>query len=601
MDTSSGVLRGRPHGGTAILWRKDLGGGKVIETEDSRFMCFEFLSGSAAILFINSYMPCDSADNLDEFLYYLAKVNSVIDNHPSLHSCIIGDFNANFSNGCKSLFGKELSKFCEHENFVIADRLLCVNNTFTFFSEAHNSVSWLDHVIVSNNLFDAVSNINVDNSFITSDHFPMSITFDVSYARVDCGHFNNGTSISKVPWDRLSKDDLCNFKQKSDYNLQSVILNHSLLLCDDVNCKDPAHSNAIDRLYNDIKDSLLLSSQELIKERGNTEHSQIAGWREYCSVSHADARQAFTHWVRCSKPRHGPVFEQMRRTRAYFKYTLRQCHVNQERVKSDNLARKLLSKQSKQFWKEVSKLKGGTSAPLAFTIEDTSGQKNICDMWKGHYKSILNSSKDTPLKQDILNKLQSCTSSDAPFTPAEIVSVIKELKNGKASGRDGLQSEHFKYGSDKLNVLLCLLFNCMVLHGYVCEGLMDTILIPIVKDKKGNIASKDNYRPIAITSVISKIFEAIILSRYQYCLITCHNQFGFKEDHSTDMCLFSLKQVVDYYSSLSSPVFICYLDASKAFDRLNFWVLFDKLLKRGLPIIIICLLVFWYANHQFVI
>ena len=57
-------------------------------------------------------MPCDNADNLDDFLYYLAQVNSVI-GYPSSHSCIIGDFNGNLIDGCNSLFGKELTKFCK--------------------------------------------------------------------------------------------------------------------------------------------------------------------------------------------------------------------------------------------------------------------------------------------------------------------------------------------------------------------------------------------------------------------------------------------------------------------------------------------------------
>ena len=106
----------------------------------------------------------------------------------------------------------------------------------------------------------------------------------------------------------------------------------------------------------------------------------------------------------------------------------------------------------------------------------------------------------------MLDRLQQCTSPDSPFSASEIASKLRDLKNGKACGRDGLHSEHFKYGSCKLNVLLSMLFNSMILHGYVCQGLMDTVLVPIIKDKKGDISSKDNYRPIAITSVVSKIF-----------------------------------------------------------------------------------------------
>ena len=97
------------------------------------------------------------------------------------------------------------------------------------------------------------------------------------------------------------------------------------------------------------------------------------------------------------------------------------------------------------------------------------------------------------------------------------------------------------------------------------------------------------------------LYMAIYITLYNNNLLTCHNQFGFKHAHSTDLCTFELKQVIDYYSRKSSPVYICYLDASKAFDSLNSWGLFDKLLNRGLPVISVRLLVYWYTKQQFLI
>ena len=84
-------------------------------------------------------------------------------------------------------------------------------------------------------------------------------------------------------------------------------------------------------------------------------------------------------------------------------------------------------------------------------------------------------------------------------------------------------------------------------------------------------------------------------------LTTTDNQFGFKEKHSTDMCVFAVQQMVDMYSSMNSPVYICYLDASKAFDRINHWSLFTKLLNRKFPKLLVRLIVFWYTVQQFAI
>ena len=128
---------------------------------------------------------------------------------------------------------------------------------------------------------------------------------------------------------------------------------------------------------------------------------------------------------------------------------------------------------------------------------------------------------------------------------------------------------------------------------------MEIIIVPIIKNKKGLITDKDNYRPIAITSVVSKILELLLLDRLQFQLETSSNQFGFKSKHGTDMCVYTLKQITEYYNQRSSPVYICYLDASKTFDRINHWCLFKKLIKRNIDVTLIRLLIFWYCQQTF--
>ena len=58
----------------------------------------------------------------------------------------------------------------------------------------------------------------------------------------------------------------------------------------------------------------------------------------------------------------------------------------------------------------------------------------------------------------------------------------------------------------------------MFTHGYLPDSLMETKIIPIVKDKKGSLTNKENYRPIAITSVMSKILESAILKQIKSLL-----------------------------------------------------------------------------------
>ena len=51
------------------------------------------------------------------------------------------------------------------------------------------------------------------------------------------------------------------------------------------------------------------------------------------------------------------------------------------------------------------------------------------------------------------------------------------------------------------------------------------------------ISSKDNYRPMAIASVLSNVLEFIILERIEMFVYTHENQFGFKKQHGTDTCI----------------------------------------------------------------
>ena len=187
------------------------------------------------------------------------------------------------------------------------------------------------------------------------------------------------------------------------------------------------------------------------------------------------------------------------------------------------------------------------------------------------------------------------------FTPTEIGDAISSLKNGKSSGVDQLFAEHVKNADKRVTVLLSLLFNACVIHGFLPVGLMETVIVPIIKNARENISSKDNYRPIALTNTLSKIIEKLILARCSSSLQTTENQFGFKSNSSTDLSVFSLKQVIDYYKVNGSPVHLCFLDASKAFDRVPHSILFSKPVERRVPHIVIRMLAYWYTSQTFVI
>ena len=236
--------------------------------------------------------------------------------------------------------------------------------------------------------------------------------------------------------------------------------------------------------------------------------------------------------------------------------------------------------------------------PLASTVENCVDELSICDMWKTHYESLLNSVQSCDLKAEISSKTDKDTECTRKFSIASITNSFKHLKGGKASGVDGLAAEHFLYADRHIYVYLSLLFNSFMYHGYLPAEFMKTAIVPIIKCKTGNSSDKNNYRPIALVTACSKIFELCLLEIIEVYLDTYDHQFGFKKQHSTDMCIFTLKSVIKYYTQQSTPVYSCFLDASKAFDRVNHRKLFNKLIVRKVPLLIVRMFIFWYSKQE---
>jgi hypothetical protein len=185
--------------------------------------------------------------------------------------------------------------------------------------------------------------------------------------------------------------------------------------------------------------------------------------------------------------------------------------------------------------------------------------------------------------------------------PNEVQRAVAKLVDNKSCGLDGITAEGLKYANMSIVPLLAMCFTGFFVHGFLPEDMLSVVIVPVIKDKAGKINSRDNYRPIALASIMSKLIERILLKRAEDTFMTVDNQFGFKPKHGTDMCIYALKEVLHTYNALNSTVFLSFLDASKAFDRVSHGKLFRKLEQRGVSSYIIRLLVFWYSQQTMVI
>ena len=196
------------------------------------------------------------------------------------------------------------------------------------------------------------------------------------------------------------------------------------------------------------------------------------------------------------------------------------------------------------------------STTQANVIDCISGQDNIANYWRDHFYKILNTNDcDKSLKDDIVGKLEDIQhSADMAVSTKCISEIIAKLECGKSAGPDGICAEYLKFSNVKLHTLLALCFSLCLSHGYLPIALIETTIIPIVKNKSGNLSDSNNYRPIALATIVSKMLESVLLIKCGEYLTTCDNQFGFKSCHSTDLCIYTLKEFIEYYKNRGTTV-----------------------------------------------
>ena len=81
---------------------------------------------------------------------------------------------------------------------------------------------------------------------------------------------------------------------------------------------------------------------------------------------------------------------------------------------------------------------------------------------------------------------------------------LKTVKLGKAAGIDGLSAEHFGCAHTKISVHLSLLYTAMLTHGHMPSDLIETAIVPILKNRQCDTSDKNNYRPIATVTRCQK-------------------------------------------------------------------------------------------------
>ena len=367
-----------------------------------------------------------------------------------------------------------------------------------------------------------------------------------------------------------------------------------MLYCSDYNCID--HKEELCELYNTVINTCITASDHIPTTSNRIKVKP--GWNDNVKQLKEDALSWHHFWKINNRPRVGYVAEMHRISRARYHRAIRHIDRNASKIKSEKIAEAMLSNNSRDMWSEVKKMKGRNSK-LTCSIDDCSDSNDIANIFSSKYMELYNSvpydvDEMKKIESRIMDRIGDCSDDDYSISVRDVIDAVARLKHSKSDGSEGLFSDHFIYGTNRLFVILSLLYSLFLSHGFSPDSMILGTMIPIPKNKKKSLSHSSNYRAIALSSIFSKIFDWIILIKEHSSLCSSDLQFGFKKDTSTTQCSYSMLETIDYYNFNRS---VLMLDASKAFNRVNYCKLFNELLKRDISPLVLRLLLYMYTSQ----
>ena len=244
-----------------------------------------------------------------------------------------------------------------------------------------------------------------------------------------------------------------------------------------------------------------------------------------------------------------------------------------------------IKKNPRAFYKHANKTRKGKTriGPLFSGGKYDSDPKRMADILSQQYEGVFS----TPM-EDINHhrnkKLTTATLNDIEITGDDIIKAISEIKNDSSAGPDGIPVKFYKDYAEELVVPLLVIWRHSLDTGDQPDQPILAVISPL--HKGGPKCFSKNYRPVALTNHLTKIFERILRKAINNYLdeneLMNPSQHGFRSGRST------MTQLLGYYESIMDilveghSVDSIYLDFSKAFDKVDHNILLAKLANLGI-------------------
>ena len=187
-------------------------------------------------------------------------------------------------------------------------------------------------------------------------------------------------------------------------------------------------------------------------------------------------------------------------------------------------------------------------------------------------------------------------------TELELVKLIKSLAPKNSCGPDLLSNRMLKAEKYAFSRILKPLINESLDTSIFPTILKTSNVIPIFK--KGEKLNLNNYRPISLLPVLSKVFEKVLNNQLTKVIdngFIDDNQYGFRQGHSTEDAILQFANKVQKELALKNHVVLVFVDVSKAFDSCDHEILINKIKRTGMDVNGINLMKSYLLNRKQVV
>ena len=275
-----------------------------------------------------------------------------------------------------------------------------------------------------------------------------------------------------------------------------------------------------------------------------------------------------------------------------YRNTLNQIKLHLKRTHYIELFNKI-GKNSQLLWNVMNNLLRKSNdkqsvTELKYNGSVTSDSAEICNIFNEHFSHAGKETEKTvksPMGRAPLQyvKRRNSKFSIPRISETQISSIVMKMKAKHSSGYDGVSNYLLKSLIHVIKLPLCVVFNKSLQTGVFPNLMKLAKLIPLHKGGERDVC--DNYRPISLLPIISKILERHVHKHMVKFLDENHilypHQFGFRERHSTTDVIMSL--IGEMLKALDSDLMVLslFIDLKTAFNMVPHSLILDKLKVMG--------------------